>query len=485
MRIKILRLRHHDWKTGIPRLLGLIDGMCIVVAMIAAQLSRFGFDSNPSLAGAIQTSYWFVTALFSLGWWVVLQVWGSRDVKVLGAGTDEYKRVAAASLYFFGLIAIVSYALEISTARGYIGVALPLGLFLLLASRWIGRQILVRHRKNAKYMRRLMLVGSPSAVEHLHQSLSSEPGAGYQPVAAILPGFKMLSPSGKEIGLPIVSVGTRLDEVLEAIEAHNVDAIAISGGNGLKPLVIRQLGWELQKRRITMIMAPALTDVAGPRIHTRAVAGLPLIHVSTPELEGSQAFIKRAFDCVGAILGLLVLAPVFFVIALLVKLDSPGPAFFQQERIGRNGVPFKMHKFRSMVVDAEARLAELQEASEGNGVLFKMKTDPRITKFGAFIRRYSIDELPQLRNVLMGEMSMVGPRPPLKSEVETYEEYVLRRLKVKPGVTGLWQVSGRSDLSWDDSVRLDLYYVENWSLMQDLVILFRTAKAVFGKDGAY
>lgn len=480
-----MRLNHRDWKTGIPRFLGLVDGICIIGAMVAAQLSRFGLDSSPSLDGTVSTSYWLVTALLCIVWWLVLQIWGSRDPKIFGTGTEEYKRVASASLYFFGSIAVVSYALNIPTARGYIGVALPLGIVLLLAARWFCRGRLVRHRKNDRFTRRLMLIGSPAAVEHLHKSLVSEPGAGYLPVAAILPGYRMSSPSGRELALPIASVGTELSQVLDAIETHDVDAIAISAGSALKPRIIRQLGWELQERKISMIMAPALTDIAGPRIHTQPIAGLPLIHVSTPELEGWQAFTKRVFDCVGAALALVVLSPVFLVVALLIKKDSPGPVFFHQERIGRNGVPFRMHKFRSMVVDAEDLLKDLQKVSEGNGVLFKLKDDPRITKIGAFIRRYSIDELPQLWNVVCGEMSMVGPRPPLKSEVDTYEEYVLRRLKVKPGLTGLWQVSGRSDLSWDDSVRLDLYYVENWSLMQDLIILFRTAKAVFGKDGAY
>ena len=234
-----------------------------------------------------------------------------------------------------------------------------------------------------------------------------------------------------------------------------------------------------------MIMTPALTDVAGPRIHTQPVAGLPMIHVTTPKLQGTKAIAKRTFDIVGAGMALFFLFPVLLVVGLAVKLDSPGPAFFHQDRVGKGGAPFRMHKFRSMVVDAEARLKELHANSEGNGVLFKMKADPRITRLGAFIRRFSLDELPQLWNVLSGDMSMVGPRPPLPSEVEIYEDYVHRRLMVKPGITGLWQVSGRSNLSWDDSVRLDLYYVENWSLMQDLVILFRTVKAVVAKDGAY
>ncbi|MFL4480016.1 sugar transferase [Paeniglutamicibacter sp. ORCA_105] len=476
---------NHAWKSVLPRRLGVLDGISIVIAMVTAQLSRFGTTTDTSLGGAVSTNYWLVTAVLGLVWWLFLRIWGSSDIKVLGAGPEEYKRVTVSSLYLFGSVAIVSYALDVHTARGYIGVAMPLGIFLLLTSRWICRKILVRHRNNGRFVRRMMLLGSPAAVEHLHRRLASEPGAGYLPIAAVLPGYQLNSPSGRELDLPIASVGTELHQIMKAIEETDADAIAISAGTVLKPRVIRQLGWELQERGISMIMAPALTDIAGPRIHTQPLAGLPLIHVSTPELEGAQAFVKRAFDCIGAVFGLIVLSPIFLIIALLIWKDSPGPVFFQQERIGRKGIPFKMHKFRSMVVDAEDRLADLQEANEGNGVLFKMKADPRITKIGAFIRRYSIDELPQLWNVLTGTMSMVGPRPPLQSEVETYEEYVLRRLKVKPGVTGLWQVSGRSDLSWDDSVRLDLYYVENWSLTQDLIILFRTAKAVFGKDGAY
>ena len=234
-----------------------------------------------------------------------------------------------------------------------------------------------------------------------------------------------------------------------------------------------------------MIMAPALTDIAGPRIHTQPVAGLPLIHVTTPKLEGPKGFAKRAFDFVAAATILGALWVPMMLIAALVRLDSPGPSIFRQQRVGRAGTSFEMFKFRSMVVDAESRLEELRGINEGAGPLFKMKRDPRITRMGNLLRRYSVDELPQLINVLRGEMSLVGPRPPLPSEVAMYDDWAHRRLLVKPGITGLWQVSGRSDLSWEDSLRLDLYYVENWSLAQDLIILSRTLKAVFAKSGAY
>jgi exopolysaccharide biosynthesis polyprenyl glycosylphosphotransferase len=285
--------------------------------------------------------------------------------------------------------------------------------------------------------------------------------------------------------LPVLGYEPQTNAILEAIERCNADAIAVSAGVQLHPQTLRQLGWELANRNVALIMAPALTDIAGPRIHTQQVAGLPLIHVTTPTLEAGQRIAKRLFDiCVSATLIVLAL-PLLAAVALLIKLDSAGPVLFQQERIGLAGKPFNMLKFRSMVVDAEELLAALADKNEGNGVLFKMRNDPRITRVGGFLRRLSLDELPQLFNVIAGSMSLVGPRPPIAREVEAYEQDVHRRLLVKPGLTGLWQVSGRSNLSWQDSVRLDLYYVENWSLTGDLVILLRTARAVFGGNGAY
>jgi exopolysaccharide biosynthesis polyprenyl glycosylphosphotransferase len=248
---------------------------------------------------------------------------------------------------------------------------------------------------------------------------------------------------------------------------------------------MRQLGWELEASSTTLIVAPALTDVAGPRIHARPVAGLPLIQVDYPAFTGRRYALKRAFDIVVSLLALVILSPVLLVIALLVRRDSPGPALYTQERVGLNGARFHMLKFRSMVVDAEAQLPSLLDRSDGNGVLFKLKSDPRVTRIGAVLRRYSLDELPQLVNVLVGEMSLVGPRPPLASEVERYDEWAHRRLLVRPGITGLWQTQGRSDLSWEDSVRLDLYYVENWSLTGDVIILYRTIRAVVRASGAY
>jgi exopolysaccharide biosynthesis polyprenyl glycosylphosphotransferase len=288
-----------------------------------------------------------------------------------------------------------------------------------------------------------------------------------------------------ESGLPIVGHAPDAKAIVEAIDECNADAVAVSAGVQLHPQTLRHLGWELASRNIGLIMAPALTDIAGPRIHTQQVAGLPLIHVTTPTLEGGQRVAKRLFDILSSSVLIVLFLPIMAIIALLIKLDDRGPVLFRQNRVGIEGTSFKMLKFRSMSIDAEERLESLQHKSEGSGLLFKMKNDPRVTPVGRWLRKLSLDELPQLFNVLTGSMSLVGPRPPLPTEVEAYEHDVRRRLLVKPGLTGLWQVSGRSNLSWQDSVRLDLYYVENWSMAGDLLILMKTFRAVFKGAGAY
>lgn len=415
----------------------------------------------------------------------MLGAWSSRESRILGAGADEYKRVTAASLWLFGCIAIVSYVLRIDTARGYVGVALPVGLVGLVISRWLVRQHLTLDRNKGRSMSNLLLLGGPSAVAHLATSLEGSKHAGYVPIAAYTPTSAPDFVPGSVAGLPLLGHKPDAASIMAAIDLCKADAVAVSAGVQLHPQTLRHLGWELAARNVGLIMAPALTDIAGPRIHTQQVAGLPLIHVTTPTLEGGQRVAKRLFDITmsGAIIS--VTAPLMLLLAAIIKLDSRGPVLFRQERVGIGGVPFKMLKFRSMVEDAESKLSQLAELNEGSGVMFKMRNDPRVTRLGRILRRYSLDELPQLFNVFAGSMSLVGPRPPLPREVQAYEYDVRRRLLVKPGLTGLWQVSGRSNLSWQDSVRLDLYYVENWSLAGDLVILLRTVRAVFGSSGAY
>ncbi|WP_306971764.1 sugar transferase [Arthrobacter oryzae] len=473
-----------DWRSKCSRQLRIVDAFVVTWAVAGAYVIRFGWAADFVVAGEEGVYVWLSIALVA-AWWIMLGAWNSRQSRILGAGPDEYKRVAAASLWLFGLVAIVSYVLRLDTARGYVGVALPAGLFGLLLARWLIRQHLNVNRQMGQSMSRLLLLGGPSAVAHLARSLRTAKHAGYLPVAVYTPNTSELSSVEPESGLPVVGNSPDAKSIVAAIEVCRADAVAVSAGVQLHPQTLRHLGWELASRNIGLIMAPALTDIAGPRIHTQQVAGLPLIHVTTPTLEGGQRVAKRLFDVVVSALLIVVSLPVMAVVAALIKLDDGSPVLFKQDRVGIEGARFQMFKFRSMVVDAESRLDSLKESSDGNGLLFKMKQDPRVTSIGRLLRKFSLDELPQLFNVLRGSMSLVGPRPPLPAEVEAYEQDVRRRLLVKPGLTGLWQVSGRSNLSWQDSVRLDLYYVENWSLAGDLLILIKTFRAVFQSSGAY
>ncbi|MDQ0118081.1 exopolysaccharide biosynthesis polyprenyl glycosylphosphotransferase [Pseudarthrobacter defluvii] len=473
-----------SWRVQTPRILAIVDAFVVVWAVAGAYVIRFGLDQDMTAIG-LDTTYGLVSVVLAAAWWLMLGAWNSRQSRILGAGADEYKRVAAASLWLFGLIAIFSYVFRVDTARGYVGIALPVGLLGLLLSRWLLRQHLSVHRLHGHNMSRLLLLGGPSAVEHLASSLERAKASGYLPVAAYTPGAAEADTIDSVANVPVLGVKADLAEILGAIETCGADAVAVSAGVQLHPQTLRHLGWELAARNVGLIMAPALTDIAGPRIHTQQVAGLPLIHVTTPTLEAGQRVAKRLFDlCMSAIL-IILSSPLMLVIAICVKLDSRGPVLFRQLRVGIKGSPFTMLKFRSMVVEAEDMLSHLGDQNDGNGLLFKVRNDPRVTPTGRILRKFSLDELPQLFNVFAGDMSLVGPRPPLPREVQKYERDVRRRLLVKPGLTGLWQVSGRSDLSWQDSVRLDLYYVENWSLAGDLLILLRTVKAVFGSTGAY
>jgi len=474
-------LNSSAWLRSHAMRMRLLDLLCIVLAVSGAYTIRFGSEDDASLRSQ-RTDYSYVTVslLLIIAWWVALEYAGSRDTKFIGTGIEEYRRVTATSLWLFGAVAVFSYVFQLQTARGYVAVALPLGVIFLVISRWFQRKALQKTRREGLNLHRVLLIGASSSVEHLNSKLEQHIVSGYKPVAAVL------TDTGSVRGdLSVINAAPSVDLVLDAIDRSGADTVAISSGGELDPTFLRHLGWALSAREVGMIMAPALTDISGPRIHMQPVAGLPLIHVTTPKLEGMKAIAKRVFDLVTASLLLLILAVPMAIVALLVRLDSPGPALFFQERVGKRGEPFKMIKFRSMRTDAEALLVNLQEQSEGNGVLFKMKKDPRVTRVGSWIRRFSLDELPQLFNVLNGTMSLVGPRPPLSREVALYDNFAHRRLLVKPGITGLWQVSGRSDLSWEESIRLDLYYVENWSLAQDLLILAKTARAVVGKDGAY
>ncbi|NHC45893.1 sugar transferase [Motilibacter sp. K478] len=460
------------------------DALAVGVSVLAAHTLRFGLgpaEGTVSLRTVGSVDYAFISFALIVAWLSALAVYNSRDPRVIGNGGDEYRQVVNASLRLFGLLAIAAYIFHVELARAYVAAALPVGTLLLLLGRWGWRQWLMRQRAAGRCSTRLLIVGSAEHSAHLVRALHRHPLAGYRVVAACVPG----GVAGTRLAGTDVPVVGDLDDPLGRARAVDADTVAVTSSDAMGSDALRRLGWALEGSGVGLVVVPSLTDVAGPRIHTRPVAGLPLLHVEEPQYDGVSRAAKRVFDATAASLGLVVLAPVLLVIAALVKLTSPGPVLFRQQRVGVHGEPFTMLKFRSMVVDAEERLATLLQHNESDGLLFKMKDDPRITRVGKVLRRFSLDELPQLVNVVRGDMSLVGPRPPLQREVEAYHDDVHRRLLVRPGITGLWQTSGRSDLSWEDSVRLDLYYVENRSMIGDLQILWRTARAVLGANGAY
>lgn len=472
------------WQPKIVAALNLGDLLAITFTIVIAHIISFGFQ-DASVLGRHESEWNYSATGIIIGilWFISLEIANSRNIRYLGQGNDEYRLVNKATTYFFCALAIFSYITTIDFARSYVLVAYPIGLLTLLVERWCLRRYLVHWRNKGRALTRVMVISDTESGAHLYDTLYGAQQSGLSPVAFYLPGFEP-GTTIKGYDVPVLGYSTDSREILDICRDNNIHAVAVSSGHRLNPKQLRALGWDLAAGHVKLIMAPAMTDIAGPRIRTQPLNGVPLIHVSTPRMEGFSAFVKRSVDILASGFGLILLSPLLLVVGLIVKSDG-GPIFFLQERIGYRGRPFHMVKFRSMVTNAEELKKELMDQNEGNGILFKMADDPRITKIGKFIRKYSIDELPQLWNVLVGDMSLVGPRPPLESEVEQYEEEAYRRLLVKPGITGLWQVSGRSDLSWEESIRLDLYYVENWSVVGDLVILFRTVRAVFAQEGAY
>jgi exopolysaccharide biosynthesis polyprenyl glycosylphosphotransferase len=473
------------WVRAYARRVFVTDLLIIEAAVFGSQLIRFGFSQTLYVKDAsglfsFVVQYNAVSAMIVVGWLLSLEFFGARDHRIIGSGSAEYKAIVDATIRLFGLFAIIVYLAQAQVGRSYLLMALPTGLLLLLLSRWLWRQWLIGKRAHGEYIYRVLLLGQRAKVEHVAESIQREGSAGLLVVGAVTQGGDV--DQVLRTGTPVLGGFT---DVLRVIDEARIDTLILTSADDITPKDMRRLGWDLESRQTNLIVAPALTDVAGPRIHARPVAGLPLIYVDYPSFEGRKHSTKRAFDIVAGGILLVLLSPVFLWIAIAVRLDSTGPAFFRQERVGFKGRLFRMVKFRSMVADAEAMQPSLLDQSDGNGVIFKLKDDPRVTKLGALLRKYSLDELPQLLNVIGGSMSLVGPRPHPASDVLNYEARDMRRLLVRPGMTGLWQVGGRSGLSWEESVRLDLYYVENWSLMGDLVILWRTIKAVARPEAAY
>jgi len=426
--------------------------------------------------------YGFLTMILPTVWVATVAANRAYEFRYLGIGSEEFRRVMTGAVWLVAIVGTFSWATKAELARGYILVALPLTTALTLIGRYLVRKQLHRLRAQGRCQQKVVVVGQASTAADLVQQLRREPYHGYQVVAVCLPGGSAWA----DIESVDVPVGGTFDSVAAAVRRYRADTVAVLTCPEMDGPRLRRLSWELEQFGTDILVAPTLVEVAGPRISIRPAAGLPLMHVEHPSLTGGRRVAKAIFDRVGAALLLLALSPLLLLLALLVKLSGSGPVLFRQTRYGRHGEQFMIYKFRTMVANAEELKADLDHLNKhAEGPLFKIDDDPRITPAGAILRKYSLDELPQLLNVLLGNMSLVGPRPPLPDEVEQYGIDARRRLAVKPGLTGLWQISGRSDLSWEDSVRLDLRYVENWSLALDAMILWKTVFVVAKGNGAY
>lgn len=464
------------WQRHYLRLLVLVDFAIILGSMLLALHVRFGTVGD-NIHGV---SYAMLSILLVPVWLASLFVARAYETRFLGTGADEFKRVGSASLRLMAVVAVVAYTFKLDIARGYVAVALPVGTVLLLLGRYGQRRWLHARRRRGHFMRRVIVVGGAEGIRELSGQLKSYPYVGYKLVGACLPT------ASESFSLPDVPVLGSLTQVLRAVAEVDADTVAVATGPGMSPAVLRRLSWEIEGTGIDLVVAPALLDVAGPRISVRPVAGLPLLHVEEPELSGVRQVLKATVEWVFATLAFIIALPLLAALAIMVRFDSHGAPLFRQTRVGKHGREFTVFKMRTMRADAESLLESLREQNEvADGLLFKIREDPRVTRAGRFLRKWSLDELPQLWNVVRGDMALVGPRPPLPGEVAQYGAEVARRLLVRPGITGLWQVSGRSNLSWDDSVRLDLYYVENWSLALDAMIVWKTVFAIFRREGAY
>ena len=447
------------------------DLLAAMLGVSIALLTRFGYHVGPS--------YLVVSSLLPPAWVAVVALSKGYDPRYFGAGPDEFRSLMRSGVGLTAAVAMTSYVTKTEIARGFVVLAIPVMVISALLLRYALRKDLHRHRVRGRCMHRVLVVGRSGPAATLCEHLEKRPTDGFRVVATCRPR------GDRHNNGPLQPDELDEPDILAAADRHAVDVVAISTDPELVGQSLRRLSWALEQRGIELIVSPGIIEVAGPRISVRPVAGLSLLHLERPSVSGGPHLMKAVFDRTVALGFIAVLSPLLIGLALAVKVSSPGPVLFRQQRIGRGGVEFTMLKFRSMYSDAEQRLGDLYALSDGNGVIFKMRDDPRMTPLGRWIRRFSLDELPQLFNVLRGDMSLVGPRPPLAEEVALYAADDSRRMLVKPGMTGLWQVSGRSDLSWDESVRLDLRYVDNWSLVLDAQIIVRTARAVLRGTGAY
>jgi exopolysaccharide biosynthesis polyprenyl glycosylphosphotransferase len=467
----------------------LVDTIAVVAAVLLAWIGRFGMPAVDNPYGGNGRVF---VAIYSVGlvvvWLAALGFVQSRDLSLAGIGVEEYRRVVTATAGVFGIIASVGLVLHSQIARGYLLIALPVGLVCLITGRYLLRRNLAKKRSRGEFTNHVVILGKPDSIIELCNSFDRSKFAGYTVIGACVLDLDDEIGDALETSAGTVPILGDVRSVEEALRITNADALAVAAIERLGHEHIRRLAWRLDPLRVDMIVVPGMTDIAGPRLKVRPIDNVPLFHIARPEHDrGPSRYGKRIFDLAFASIAFVVLIPVFITVALAIKLDDRGPVFFRQERPGLHGRPFRILKFRTMSIDAEARKhAERPPVEPLEEIFFgKSESDNRVTRVGRFLRTTSLDEIPQLFNVLAGAMSIVGPRPLIPGEGLAVEYYMEHRGLVKPGITGLWQVSGRSAVSAEERIRLDHSYVDNWSLLGDMVIVLRTVRAVLNRRGAY
>ncbi|HUS20947.1 MAG TPA: sugar transferase [Aeromicrobium sp.] len=477
--------KHRIRQRRLGRLVLASDAIVIGLAITIAHLTRYIILPVPVW---FDPGAWYSLSV-SVGlfvfWMFALWAGRSRDPKVLESGPRQYQAVLRSSFHVFGWIAIVTLVLQLRPSRMFICIAGILGVVLLLLSRRAWRNWVLRRRQHGRYLAKALVIGGVRSAQDMTQRFLANPGHGIKVAGVWVPDRVAGRQESMQVGassVPIMGTESNLDVALAVDE---IDTVVVTDTEHLGHDGMRELAWALEGRGVDLLVAPNVVDVAGPRVHLDAHSNMPLIYLSGPTYSRAKTVGRAVFDRTFAALVLVGTFPILLAAAIVIKATSRGPVFYRSVRIGAHGVPFEIYKLRTMVADAEGRRDELMPFNIGSGPLFKMPDDPRVTPVGGFLRKYSIDELPQFINVLKGDMSVVGPRPLLPGDLDDSGEFGKRRLLVKQGVTGLWQVSGRSDLSWEDSVRLDLDYVENWSMIRDLQIIVQTLRVVLQRHGAY
>jgi exopolysaccharide biosynthesis polyprenyl glycosylphosphotransferase len=485
--IRSAAVARNAWRPSYVRAVLAGDLLVLVAAFAAAQVARFGWGLEvQAYAGGLKVGYPTAGAALAVLWWGSLHVHRTRSSHIIGHGPEEYRRVAAATFRAFAVLAILSVAFKLDASRIYLAIAFPLGLIGLLLVRKLARVRLHRARAQGHALANVLVVGGAESAARVADWFAKHPAAGYRVSGVWVPDQEVVEASMLPVTARNVPLMTAAVNFAKALHVSRAAAVLVTDTADLGHESLREMTWQLEGTGVELLLSPNVLDVSSSRLTLHDISGMPMLQVEEPQYAGASRIGKNLFDRVGAVVLLVASSPIFLATALAVRLTSAGPVFYRQERVGREGALFGMIKFRSMRVGADEELAALL-AAEGKSLaeLPKLTRDPRVTRVGAFIRRFSIDELPQLLNVLKGDMSLVGPRPQREFEVAGYDHMATRRLTVRPGMTGLWQVSGRSDLDYDEAINLDVYYVENWSMMSDLMILWRTARAVLASDGAY